>query len=90
MGGEAVAITIDEAPLKHGMEGYSQRLLAMTLIMSAIVATLATIALNTMVLRPVRRLTTNITQFGADPENAARIITPSGRNAPRSARPRRR
>ena len=80
MGGEAVAITMDEAPLKHGMESYSQRILAMTLIMSAIVATLATIAANVMVLRPVRRLTTNITQFGADPENAARIITPSGRN----------
>ena len=80
MGGEAVAITMDEAPLKHGMASYSQRILAMTLIMSAIVATLATIAANVMVLRPVRRLTTNITQFGADPENAARIITPSGRN----------
>ena len=61
------------------MEVYSQRLLAMTLAMSAIVATLATIAFNMMVLRPVRRLTNNITQFGADPENAARIITPSGR-----------
>ena len=80
MGGEAVAITMDEAPLRHGMEDYSKRLLVMTLAMSAIVATLATIAFNMMVLRPVRRLTTNITEFGADPENAARIITPSGRN----------
>jgi signal transduction histidine kinase len=80
MGGEAVAITMDEAPLRHGMGSYSQRLLAMTLVMSAIVASLATVAFNIMVLRPVRRLTTNITQFGADPENAARIIAPSGRN----------
>jgi signal transduction histidine kinase len=80
MGGEALAITMDEEPLKNGMEAYSRRLLAMTLAMSAIVAVLATIALHFMVLRPVRRLTTNITEFGADPENAARIITPSGRN----------
>jgi signal transduction histidine kinase len=77
MGGEAVAITMDEAPLKRGMEAYSRRLLAMTLVMSAIVASLATIAINIMVLRPVRRLTSNITEFGSDPENAARIIAPS-------------
>ncbi|ACK51260.1 integral membrane sensor signal transduction histidine kinase [Methylocella silvestris BL2] len=78
MGGDAVAITMDEAPLKRGMEAYSRRLLIMTLVMSAIVAILATIAINIMVLRPVRRLTDNITEFGADPENAARIIEPSG------------
>ncbi|MGO9674799.1 MAG: sensor histidine kinase [Methylocella sp.] len=80
MGGESVAITMDEGPLRQGMEDYSKRLLVMTLVMSAIVATLATVAFNIMVLRPVRRLTTNITQFGADPENAARVIAPSGRN----------
>ncbi len=80
MGGEAVAITMDEWPLKRGMEAYSRRLLIMTVAMSAIVASLATIAINIMVLRPVRRLTTNITEFGADPENAARIIVPSGRD----------
>ena len=80
MGGESVAITMDEGPLRQGMEEYSKRLLVMTLVMSAIVASLATIAFNIMVLRPVRRLTSNITQFGADPENAARIMAPSGRN----------
>ncbi len=80
MGGESVAITMDEGPLRQGMEDYSKRLLIMTLVMSAIVASLATVAVNMMVLRPMRRLTTNITEFGADPENAARIIAPSGRN----------
>ncbi len=79
MGGDSIAITMDEAPLKRGMAAASKRLLAMTLVMSAIVASLATIAINILVLRPVRRLTSNITEFGADPENAARIITPSGR-----------
>jgi signal transduction histidine kinase len=80
MGGEAVAITMDEAPLKRAMRGYSVRLLMFTLVMSAIVASLATIAIHFMVLRPVRRLTTNLMEFGADPENAARVIAPSGAN----------
>lgn len=78
MGGEAVAITMDEAPLKQSMRNYSQRLLVSTLIMSAIVASLATIALHFIVLRPLHRLTTNLISFGSDPENAANVIVPSG------------
>lgn len=80
MGGEAVAITMEEAPLKRAMGAYSLRLLIFTLFMSAIVATLAAVALHRMVLRPVRRLTTSLAEFGADPENASRIIVPSGGN----------
>ena len=78
MGGEAVAITMDEAPLKHAMRVYSQRLLVATLIMSAIVASLATVALHFIVLRPLHRLTASLINFGADPENAANVIIPSG------------
>ncbi|SFK03208.1 sensor histidine kinase [Methylocapsa palsarum] len=78
MGGESVAITMDEAPLKDAMRSYSWRLFLFTLVMSAIVSTLASIAIHLMVLRPLRRLTTNLVEFGADPENAARVIVPSG------------
>lgn len=80
-GSESIAITMDEAPLTRAMRNYSLRLLAVTLFMSAIVATLATIATQFMVLRPVRRLTDNLIAFGANPENSARrIIVPSGAN----------
>ncbi|MGH6801656.1 MAG: sensor histidine kinase, partial [Methylocella sp.] len=52
-----------------------------TLIMSSIVANLATVAIHFMVLRPVRRLTDNLIEFGANPENSSRrIIIPSGGN----------
>ncbi|HUB63725.1 MAG TPA: HAMP domain-containing sensor histidine kinase [Methylocella sp.] len=77
MGGESIAITMNEAPLTKAMRAYSLRLLTVTLIMSAVVASLATVAIHFMVLRPVRRLTTSIVDFGADPENASRIIVPS-------------
>jgi signal transduction histidine kinase len=74
-------ITMDEAPLIKAMRAYSLRLLAVTLIMSSIVANLATVAITVMVLRPVRRLTNNLIEFGANPENASRrIIVPSGGN----------
>jgi len=77
MGGESIAITMEETPLTKAMRAYSLRLLIVTLIMSAVVANLATVAIHFMVLRPVRRLTTSIVDFGADPENASRIIVPS-------------
>lgn len=79
MGAEYIEITLDETPLRAAMREYSINILLLSLFISAIVAGLAVLAINLMVLRPVRRLTSSIVQFGADPENAARIIEPSGR-----------
>jgi signal transduction histidine kinase len=78
IGGETIAITLDEAPLKHAMHVYSKRILLYTSVMSAVVAGLAVIAFNLVVLRPVRRLTTSLIGFGTDPANVQKIIVPSG------------
>jgi signal transduction histidine kinase len=77
-GGEAIEVTFDEAPLKETLHVFAERVLLISLAVSAIMAGLAVLALHLMVLRPVRRLTTNLIEFGADPENAARVIVPSG------------
>jgi signal transduction histidine kinase len=78
MGGEAIEVTMDEAAAKAALHTVAGRILMISLSISAIVAAFAVALINFMVLRPMRRLTTNITEFGADPENAARIIVPSG------------
>jgi signal transduction histidine kinase len=78
MAGETIAITLDEAPLRHGMHLYSKRILLYTFVMSAVVASLAAVALNLMILRPVRRLTRSLIGFGEDPANVQQIIVPSG------------
>lgn len=78
MGGDAIEVTMDEAKLTQAMHHFARRVFMISLAIAAIVACLAAAAINLMVLRPMRRLTTNITEFGADPENAARIIAPSG------------
>jgi signal transduction histidine kinase len=81
MGSEWIAITMDEAPLIKAMRAYSLRLLAVTLFVSSVVANLATVAITVMVLRPVRRLTNSLIEFGANPENSSRrVIVPSGGN----------
>jgi len=71
-GGESIAITMKEAPLTTDMRAYSLRLLSVTLLMSASVAMLATIAIQFMVLRPLRRLTASIVHFKANPEHGLR------------------
>ncbi len=79
MGAEFMEITLDETPLRKAMIAYSINVLLLSLIVSGFGAALAMLALHLTVLRPVRRLTSSITAFGADPENATLIISPSGR-----------
>ena len=76
--GDAIEVTMDEAPLTAELHRFAWRILLISLAISMIVACLAVISIHLMILRPVRRLTTNLIEFGADPENAARIIVPSG------------
>jgi signal transduction histidine kinase len=79
MGAEFVELTLDEAPLLRAMHRYSVNILLLSLVISLIVAGLAVLALHLMVLRPVRRLTSSIMDFGAAPEDVSRVIEPSGR-----------
>jgi len=78
MGAEYVEVAIDEAPLKSAMHAYSLNILLLSLAISLIVALLAVAALSIMVLAPVRRLTGNVVAFAAAPEDASKIIAPSG------------
>jgi signal transduction histidine kinase len=78
--GDFIEITLDEAPLKAAMRRYSINILLLSLVISAVVAILANLAIGRMVLRPVRRLTSSLVEFGDDPEDATRIIAPSGKS----------
>jgi signal transduction histidine kinase len=77
---EFVEIVLDEAPLRAAMVGFSANILVVSLIISGITALLVYAALLRMIVRPVRRLTSNIVAFQQDPENAGRAIQPSGRS----------
>src|SRR5947209_13705198 len=79
MGANFIEIAMDEAPLKAAMRDYSENIVLVSLFISAIVATCAALAINMMVLRPVRRLTSNVMAFAERPEDASRIIVPSRR-----------
>jgi signal transduction histidine kinase len=78
MGGEYVEITMDEGPLRAAMLAFSVRVLLASLLVSLLVAAVVGSALHLMVLAPVRRLTSSLIAFGANPEDPSRIIRPSG------------
>jgi signal transduction histidine kinase len=79
MGANFIEIAMDEAPLKAAMRDYSENIVLVSLFISAIVATCAALAIHMMVLRPVRRLTSNLMAFAERPEDGSRIIVPSRR-----------
>jgi signal transduction histidine kinase len=79
MGGEFVEIVLDEAPLRKAMVDFSIRILILSLIISAITASLVYLSLHWLLVRPMRRMTANMVAFRADPENPARIMAASDR-----------
>jgi signal transduction histidine kinase len=78
-GGEFIEIIIAEAPLRAAMLSFSRNILILSLIISAITATLVYLALHIIFVRPMRRLTNNMVAFRADPDNPGGIILPTGR-----------
>jgi hypothetical protein len=79
MGGEYIDLVMDERPLRSAMLRYSVDILLISLLISCITAALVYLALLYLFVRPMRRVTANMVAFRADPENADRIIAPSGR-----------
>jgi signal transduction histidine kinase len=80
MGGEFVEIVLDEKPLRNAMLRFSVNILLLSLMTSGITAALVYLALHYMFVRPLRRITANMTAFREQPENPARIIAASGRH----------
>jgi signal transduction histidine kinase len=79
MGGEFIELVMDEAPLRKAMVEFSVHILILSLIISAISATLVYLALHLLLVRPMRRMTANMVAFRAEPENPSRIIAASAR-----------
>jgi signal transduction histidine kinase len=79
MSGDLIEIALHEQPLVKAMRQYGLNILWLSLVLSAIVAAMIYAALDRLLVRPMQRLSENMTAFAADPENAARIIEPSAR-----------
>jgi signal transduction histidine kinase len=80
MGVDLVEMIFDEKPLREAMLAFSRNLILLTLAISLIVASLLYFALQWIIVRPVQRLSRNIASFASHPEDATRVIEPTGRS----------
>ena len=78
-GGEFVEIIVEEVPLRKAMWSYSFNILLVSLLISVITATLVYFTLHYLFVRPLHRLTANMTAFHNAPENPGSVIAVSGR-----------
>ena len=75
----AIEFAFDETPLIQSLRRVSGNFLTISLTIAAVVICVLWAALWRMVLQPVRRLTSNIIAFGESPQDASRVIAPTGR-----------
>jgi signal transduction histidine kinase len=77
--GEIIDVALEEAPLRAAMLRYALNIFLLSLFLSALVAGLVFLALNQVLVKPMRQLSANMQAFGSAPENPDRIIAPSER-----------
>lgn len=75
-----VEVVLNEAQLRAEMFGYSRNILLLSIVISVFTATLLYLALQWLMVRPMRRITEGITEFSRDPQNAATGVKPSNRD----------
>lgn len=75
-----VEILVPEAPMRAAMLDYSARILALSLFISGLTATLVYFSLHRLFVEPMRRLTACMLSFRQAPEDAGCVIAPSDRS----------
>ena len=80
MSGEMIEVSLHEAPLTTAMRSYGLNILYLSIFLSIVVAAMIYAALNRVLVRPMQRLSANMTAFGDKPQDASRIINPSSRS----------
>jgi signal transduction histidine kinase len=75
----SIEVVMAEAPLQDATIRYGLNILFLSIIISLLAAMLIYAALDRILVRPMRRLTSSIMAFAEHPEDASRIISPSSR-----------
>lgn len=78
--GVIVEVLLDEGPLRTEMVDFSWRILGLSLVISFITACLVYFSLQWMIVRPLRRLTSNMMAFRDAPEDSRSLIEATARN----------
>ena len=77
---DVIEVVLPEEPLKRAMVAYSMNIVYLSIMISLITAALVYLAISALLVRPMMRISRNMLHFAENPEDASRIITPSGRS----------
>ena len=75
-----IETVINEAPMRTAMFDYSGRIMALSILISLITASLVYLSLHWLFVRPMRAITVSMIAFRDNPEDGRRVVTPSGRS----------
>ncbi|PYE87562.1 sensor histidine kinase [Phyllobacterium leguminum] len=78
-GDKVIELVTSDAPLREAMLDYAANVAFVSLVISLIAASLVYLAINELLLRPVRRVHRNIIHFAEAPDDPTRIIVPDSR-----------
>lgn len=78
-GGLLIEVTMDSGPLRRELRDYAMRILMLSLAISLSTAALLFMAVQRLMVTPVRRVTVAMADYAKAPEDARRIIKPSSR-----------
>lgn len=77
--GDLIEVVLPEAPLRQAMFGFGLNILGLSILISVITAALVYMALNRLLVAPMRRIAGNMLRFSQMPEDRSRIIVPTRR-----------
>nr|WP_238122298.1 MULTISPECIES: HAMP domain-containing sensor histidine kinase [unclassified Xanthobacter] len=78
-GADFIEIVLSETPLRRALLRFTTTTLLVSAMVAGAAGALVYFSLNALFVRPMRRLTERMTAFRENPEDASRIIVPSGR-----------
>ncbi len=76
---DTIEIMMPEEPLRRAMTRYGLNIFWLSILIALLTGALVYFAINSLLVRPMMRLSKNMVQFGENPEDASRIISPTGR-----------
>ncbi len=80
-GGELIEITMPTKPLRDAMVDYGVRILALSALISAVTGFLLFLAVQRLLVVPIRRVVLHMQAYAEAPEDARRVIAPTARIA---------
>lgn len=76
---DIIDIMMPEEPLRRAMTRYGLNIFWLSILIALLTGALVYFAINSLLVKPMMRLSKNMVEFGENPEDASRIIAPSGR-----------